>query len=55
VGFASRWRQSLLALTGDEGARGLLAREQDALVTFETRDAGVVRDVDIPADLTAMT
>jgi len=55
VGFASRWRQSLLALNGDEGARRLFAQDQDALVTFETRDAGVIRDVDVPADLTAMT
>jgi len=33
----------------------LFAQDQDALVTFETRDAGVIRDVDVPADLTAMT
>jgi molybdenum cofactor cytidylyltransferase len=52
VGFGSRWRESLGALTGDQGGRDLLASEPGGLVQIETSDAGVVRDVDVPDDLT---
>jgi CTP:molybdopterin cytidylyltransferase MocA len=41
----------LSALTGDRGGRHLLASDPGALVAIETRDAGVVRDVDVPDDL----
>jgi molybdenum cofactor cytidylyltransferase len=40
------------ALTGDEGARGLLQRLDPArLVAAPVRDAGVGRDIDTPGDL----
>jgi len=51
VGFATRWRKELLALTGDRGARDVLAAHPDELVLLPTDDAGVLRDVDRVADL----
>jgi molybdenum cofactor cytidylyltransferase len=49
VGFASTLYGELIALVGDEGARSLLARHPPSLVA--TQDAGILRDVDTPADL----
>lgn len=51
VGFAARWREDLLALEGDEGARGLLVTERERLLRVETDDVGVLRDVDRVEDL----
>lgn len=53
VGFAARWRAELLGLTGDEGARAILAAHKADLLTIETDDAGCLRDVDTRADLPA--
>lgn len=51
VGFAAGHREALLALSGDEGARGLLAHAGPALVRIDVDDPGVLRDVDVPRDL----
>jgi molybdenum cofactor cytidylyltransferase len=51
VGFATRWREKLQGLSGDEGARELIAEHADELVLHTTTDAGVLRDVDRPIDL----
>ncbi len=51
VGFARRFRDDLLALTGDEGARALLKAYPDWITLYETGDRGVLRDVDVPGDL----
>ncbi len=51
VGFASSFYPELVALSGDEGAKALLARYPVTLIA--TDDQGVVRDVDTPGDLTA--
>ena len=51
VGFARRFRDELLALTGDEGARRILSEHPDWITQFEVDDPGVLRDVDTPADL----
>lgn len=51
VAFAARWRDELLALTGDEGARAIVGRHRKLLHTLESDDAGVLRDVDTPEDL----
>ena len=53
VGFAADWRDALLALRGDRGARELLARESGRLTLIDCRDRGAIRDVDTPADLAA--
>lgn len=49
VGFGPRYRQDLLALEGDQGARRLL--QSHALTLVEVDDPGILRDVDLPADL----
>ncbi len=51
VGFSARLRDELLALDGDEGARGVLARHRDDVDVLIVADAGVAADVDVPADL----
>lgn len=52
VGFAADYRDALLALSADEGARAVLSRHAERLVRLDTDDGGVVRDIDTPADLT---
>jgi molybdenum cofactor cytidylyltransferase len=49
VGFSSALYAELIALSGDAGAKTILARHNIALVA--TEDAGVLRDVDTPRDL----
>lgn len=49
VAFGPEQRDALLALAGDEGARGLLRTGPVTLV--EVPDAGIFRDVDTPGDL----
>ena len=44
-------RDELLAVRGDVGARAVLAAHPDLIGTIETDDAGVLFDVDEPADL----
>lgn len=54
VGFASHYREELLALQGDAGARHLLDRNISRLVRIEMRDDGIFTDVDIPGDLRSL-
>jgi molybdenum cofactor cytidylyltransferase len=49
VGLAAAFYGELVALTGDEGAKTILAHHRVPLIA--TDDPGVVRDVDSPADL----
>jgi molybdenum cofactor cytidylyltransferase len=51
VGFAPVLRDALLALTGDDGARAVLARHRASLVRIDVDDAGVLRDIDRPSDM----
>lgn len=51
VGFASELYSELMTLTGDEGARRLVARYPS--VAVEVDDPGVLIDVDTEADLAA--
>jgi len=53
VGFARAYFSQLVALTGDEGARRLLAAHADDVRRLAVNDPGVCRDVDTPADLAA--
>ncbi len=54
VGFASRYRDELLALHGDTGARRLLERDISHVVDIKIDDAGIFADIDIPGDLQSL-
>ena len=49
IGFGTDFFTGLTSLDGDEGARRLI--DPATLVRIETDDAGILRDVDTPADL----
>jgi molybdenum cofactor cytidylyltransferase len=51
VGFGAGFRDALLALRGDEGARQILRDHPDALTLIDCDDAGVVQDIDRLDDL----
>jgi molybdenum cofactor cytidylyltransferase len=51
VGLAKLFYKDLLALRGDEGAKKLLAANEQTLVKIPVGDPGVIRDIDTPADL----
>ncbi len=51
VGFAREHHAALLALTGDEGARGIVASHRDAMQFIDVDDPGALRDIDTPEDL----
>jgi molybdenum cofactor cytidylyltransferase len=53
VGFARPWGERLAALTGDEGARRIVAAFPEAITRCDVDDPGIVRDVDHASDLTA--
>ena len=49
MGFGPTWGEQLAALTGDTGARALLAGQDIRLIDWP--DDSVLRDIDRPADL----
>ncbi len=51
VGFAASLRNELLALDGDEGARSVIQRHRQSVVTIPVGDRGIVVDIDTPGDL----
>jgi len=51
VGFGSAYAKALMMLSADEGARHIIAANQNSLKLFETRDEGVVIDIDHRDDL----
>ena len=53
VGFASAYRESLLSLSGDRGARSLLQGRAAEVCLVPCDDPGVLLDIDTPADLLA--
>jgi molybdenum cofactor cytidylyltransferase len=53
VGFGAACFGELEALDGDDGARSVVAAHADAVLRLDVDDAGVLRDVDTAADLTA--
>jgi len=52
VGFARSCYAELAALSGDEGAKAIVATHRDAIVRIDVDDPGTVHDVDTPANLT---
>ncbi|HET7097246.1 MAG TPA: nucleotidyltransferase family protein [Casimicrobiaceae bacterium] len=51
VGFSAACYEKLAALTGDEGAKSVVAAYADELAHIDVDDPGTLRDVDTPADL----
>lgn len=51
VGFSRAHFAELVALTGDQGARQLLAKHAAEIVCLTVTDPGIHRDIDTPADL----
>lgn len=51
VGFARQHYAALAGLSGDEGAKSVLAAHRDRVQLIEVTDSGVLRDVDTPADI----
>ena len=51
VGIAAQYRHELEALTGDEGARKIIAANEQSLRKIPVGDPGVLRDIDTPGDL----
>ena len=49
VGFSRHYLPQLLALEGDQGARGILTHS--AVTELDVDDSGILQDIDTPADL----
>ena len=54
VGFNSTYKDELLALEGDTGAKNLLQREADKIYKIKTIERGVLADVDSIDDVTVI-
>jgi molybdenum cofactor cytidylyltransferase len=53
VGFGAEHRDALLSLDGDSGARALL--DSQRVMRLDVDDAGILRDIDTPEDLRALS
>lgn len=51
VGFSRPFFDEIGQLTGDRGARPVLARHPDKVIEVQVDDAGVRKDIDTPQDL----
>jgi molybdenum cofactor cytidylyltransferase len=51
VAFSGRLREELAALSGDQGARSVIARHRHAVVLIPAEDRGIFLDIDTPRDL----
>jgi molybdenum cofactor cytidylyltransferase len=51
VGFSADFRSELLALTGDTGAKKILAKYSAQIQIIPCDDPGILRDVDVPTDI----
>jgi molybdenum cofactor cytidylyltransferase len=51
VGFASRFAQALLAVSGDQGARAVLRAHAHEVFLLACDDRGILQDIDTLADL----
>ncbi len=52
--FRRRHFPDLMALTNDTGAKRILAENESVFLAVPTRDAGVLSDIDVPADTTVV-
>jgi molybdenum cofactor cytidylyltransferase len=53
VGFAAKYLPELLALTGDQGGKAILEAHRDDLHRCPVEDAGILKDIDQPAQVVA--
>lgn len=53
VGFQADFRDALLHIEGDRGARAIIEQHSDAIHYLDLHDVGIVRDIDTQADLDA--
>lgn len=53
VAFAEKFGPALIGLTGDEGARSILKQHAQEIHLLPCEDAGILADIDTPADLAA--
>ena len=51
VGFSAKFRHELESLQGDEGARSIIKRHANEVTLLACDDAGILADIDTPADL----
>ena len=51
VGFGRRYRDELLELRADEGARSVIAAHPLEVEIIDCNDQGILQDIDAPADL----
>ena len=51
VGFAASCQAELAALTGDEGAKAVVAAHRDGIARIDVDDPGILRDIDTREDL----
>jgi molybdenum cofactor cytidylyltransferase len=51
VGFNKSYYAELASLSGDIGAKKILARDQSKIVLLPVNDVGICRDIDVPEDL----
>lgn len=51
VGFSNSFREALIQLEGDRGARDLLQKWIESVDFIEVDDPGIHRDIDLPQDL----
>lgn len=51
VGLSGRFRDALLAVSGDAGARHILKNHASEIHLVEVDDPGVLKDIDTPQDL----
>ena len=54
VGFAAQFRDALLALNDDTGARNIIAAQRHLLQLIPCEDPAVLLDIDTPADLATL-
>jgi molybdenum cofactor cytidylyltransferase len=51
VGFSASYRDALMGLSGDEGAKSIVKAHAEKVRLLACEDAGILADIDTPADL----
>lgn len=51
VAFSKIFREELMALDGDSGAKNLLTKYSHQIQYIDCNDPGILRDIDVPSDL----